>query len=526
MELILLEAKLGTTQSKTTEALIRHNGQEVSFICAAFKKQNGSPDIFKEINLLLASNYINTNELFQYYVQARELFDRTKEQNLFYHLEKICTNIANIITVEKVQEWITFYSDIRIPDSFDQEYTESNQVQKTPDRTYIASEYKQLLAMSIVLRLLVPIWGEYIYNVRDNKGTDFKDSFAVKLIRTSKLCESAPWDKLDRYVRATIGNECFNREAIQKSVSSEEFPEWIMSFVVVRRLCVGPIHTSEAKANLITFIHKYIITRMKGEDTSETNRIRDKKIDSQSSQHAEKSSTLDQYKLKHRIPSGDVVEVQESVRDVYKTAFHLDPEIDPIMLEKALHTTKSMINSRILTSQFSIVKWVMKPILSSNGIEFLEKNQLLDMFAIAQTYLWKNDHKLFALLVTSVVDEFNEDEFMVTAASPNYQLNPQLRAELERLFPFNYPAKKGTREPENLCIQQINNTVNEIQSKRWIMTCDDDLIIQYCGNIPNGRRFKHDPTVRDKLAQLVIYLTNLRGQKKIAQKQLVVPTNL
>ena len=515
MEITLLEARSGTTQSKTTEALVRHNGREVSFICAAFKKQNGSPDIFKEINQLLLSNYINSNELFQCYLEARDLFDRTKEQNLFYHLEKICLKVADLISIEQVSEWITYYSDIRVPDSFDKKYTESNQVQKTPDRTYIASEYKQLISMSIILRLLVPIWGEYIYNVRDNKGTDFKDSFAVKLIRNSRLCQSEPWEKLDRYIRATIGSECFNREAIQKSVSSEEFPEWIMSFVVVRRLCIGPIQTTDSKANLITFIHKYILTRMKGEDTSEINRIRDKKIDSQSSQHAEKSSTLDQYKLKHRIPAGDIVEVQESVKDVFKTALQLDPTINLQQLEIALSTTKVLLNNVITNAQFSIAKWVLKPVLSSNGIEFLEKHQLVEMFALAQTYLWHHNHKLFAILITACVEAMDEDEFCITASSPNYQLNPQLRSEIERLFPFNRPPKKGDKEPENMCIAQINAQVSDIQSKRWILTCSDAMVMDFYGQIPSGKRYKHDPTIRDKLAQLVIFLTNERGKAKL-----------
>jgi hypothetical protein len=84
-------------------------------------------------------------------------------------------------------------------------------------------------------------------------------------------------------------------------VGSEEFVTWITALVFLRRLCVGDIRGLDPKANIVTYIHRFVFQRMRGTDTPAENMVKEKSyIDSGTDMEA-KLSSLERYKIKHDI---------------------------------------------------------------------------------------------------------------------------------------------------------------------------------------------------------------------------------
>lgn len=495
------------------ECVIEHNNQRIGFSAIHFSNKSKGADNEPLDTFEYLNQYLQTlspkvlDQIFDIMQRARDRFDSVVDQHPLQHdIGVLACELLSHFDISHVRTWMIYKSTINIPDNFESNFVEDINSPNSRDKTYLRDEYIELVCMSIVLRIMIPIWGQFISLTKKTNGTDYKDYFAVKLIAKSHIVQSRPWLKLEEFVDRMIGQDRFNKDSIINSnISSEDYPKWIMSFVITRRVCVGDIRGTEPRANLVTFIWKFVSQKIKGDDSSGDSRITDKDIQGKGSggDIVEKLSSIERYKIKHDQSLGELMEIEFYVQNIDRFVSVLQPDLNPQLYQNALSTVQVLRENYITMTQMRVLQWVMEPVISPESIMYISREPLLKLMALAQAILWHRGQYYMSLFLTSIISD-ESSEYLVGTSDTTSRLSKENTDELNRLYPhFKYTGKRTNSKPYNLAIKAIETTAREITGACWNMTADSELIKAAFEN-STSRRLPLNGNLKNILAGLII----------------------
>lgn len=491
------------------EVQVIHNGVTLTFIVASFSREPFKKlDIFHQLNMYWSSlKEEDQQHVFNAYKAIRDAFtDIWDKTDLSTELNKRVVALLNLFDFDYLAEWVAIRSDVIIPADFKVEYHHSADNHNTRDQTYIRNDYLQLVTLSIIMRSMIPVWGEFISRTRQDAGTTHKEFYAFNLMSNSNLLHTPVFDKLRTYIDLTVGKERDGQVTIINGISSEDFPVWMLGLVCIRRLCIGDIRGTEPRVNLVTFIHKFITQKVNGSESNGANIIKPKLFDDSggSGDSEAKLSALERYKIKMPISTGEVAELEYSVKDVYSIASRLSHNVTPQLLENSLKSSARLMEYNILEPQMTLLRWILKPIISPVGIKYLSKDDIVKCFGICQAVLWARGHKYLALLATSYTEVTNHDVFQ-TNIDTRARIPKELIEEITKLYPYTkrIGSKKAQAKPTNLTMHSIDRLVADLEAMSWNMTADASLITEVLGTNA-GRRIHLQHDIRISLAKCVI----------------------
>ncbi len=492
------------------EAKIEHSGEELIFLAGSFFRMNSvNPefDIFEHLNEYWNQLPVDKQDyIFGIYKRIRMVFNSVSHRvNLALDLNKLCIELIDAHNLDEVYDWVLFKSNIVIPAVFESEYQYSYDKQGSRDQTYVRSDYTKLIAMIIAIRSMIPVWGEYIGQTKHEAGTTFKEMGAFQLITNSSIMTSQPMLKLSVYLDHAVGQYKFNPFFILDGISSMDFPIWMMSIVVIRRLCVGDIRGVDSKANMITYIYKFVIQRIQSTDSGSSSAVKDKKTTEFSDEKGDdKISTFERYRIKHDISTGEIVELAYSIKDIRSTAYRLSPNMTDDILFKSIETAQELNNRDIHEPQTILLKWVFKPVISPRGLMYLDKDLIVNCLGILEAVLFVNGFHYLALLATSYPD-INTEEMYVSSTESKARITKAQIARLDELYPFQQVigGKKSGYKDINPSIKAIDSLTDKLSMFSWITTASDDKL-ETALNSRNTRRIGVTYDIKIQLADLVI----------------------
>lgn len=505
MQLLLSSIEVGSTP----EARIEHQGESVAFNVGYYKRDLSAlgSSLFEYLNGFWASLPLERQaQIFECYREIRHSFDRfIRREVLHEELKRLCATLLDLHDLEQIKTWMVLRSSIPIPHNFQEVFVEDIDKQNRETLTYLKRDYFELIALTIALRSMMPVWGEYIGLMRTEHGTLFKEYEAFSLIEQAHLTQSHAFHKLRIYIEDVIDAKRFNKKAIIDGISSEDFPQWVMAQVVVRRLMVANIREANEKANLITFVYSFITQRMNLEKSLEDG-VREKSTSDEGSDVENKLSEVERYRLQHSVSLGELAEIEYSISDVYNIAHRLSSQMDDAILARCIDSTRMLLQggARIDEAQVMLLQWVMKPVVSPRGIVYLDYRSIVNCLAVAQAVLWVRGHKFLSVFI-SAHPEYREDALLITSSTSRARIPKELVDELDRLYPYQYKVggKQPTRE-RNFALQAIDNLVSLMTQRVWIATADDEFLIEALGS--NTRRLAIPYDIKVLLAQLVVEL--------------------
>lgn len=476
------------------------------------KPVNAYHDVFKHINQYWA--YLpawKQEKIFETYNQIRNVLEDVYDTTLLIgELIPLIHTLFEEHKLEEINHWMAFHSDILLPSKLDDVYKIDDSKPGSREKTYLKSDYVDLLNMTIGLRTMIPVWGEFIYRTKKDTGTQFKEFYSYKLLAQTHLADSAPMEKLRIYVQSNIQSDKPMLSSIVNGIGSEDFPTWLLSKVLVMRLCVGDISGANISSSLVTFIWNFITQKVNGTNAgSFSSMVKPKEFESgdQSSDH--NTSRLEGYKMKTELPIGDIVILEQYMDDPINVAIQLKPSIDLELLNKFLYHAKALENERIWEPQVALAQYVLKPVISPRGMPHLSKKQVISAIAIAQTVLWETNHKLLACLISAVATS-NSNELMLSGIVSNARIPKELMDELGLLFPFSkVSASKKKGKVTNSAVVSIDELAQMFSQRDWILTVPNECMMEVLGK-DNNRRFSCPHDIKILLAKLIIQLTNSR----------------
>lgn len=492
----------------TPTVRLEHKDESINFSISVFQKANFQKqfEVFDQINEFWAAlPQAKQDEIFGIYKEIEFGFDNIYEKNeLFDYLQGKVAGLIQEHDLDQIQNWVSFRSNIIIPESFEPDFEYSIDKNTSREKTYTRTDYSRLVALSVLLRCMVPVWGEYISNTRQESGTMYKEYNAFQLISHSNIMHSVPMDKLLEYIQHIVGEDSFDANNILNGICAEDFNFYLLALVCIRRLCIGDVRGVDPSVNLITFVYKFIIQRIRNTDNNYDQIVKEKTFDDRGQEGSDnKISTLERYKIKTNVSLGEIVELEYSLRNIIAAAEKLTINLDPGLLQRSIATSQDLLQQRLLDPQMTILRWVFKPVISPKGLVYLPKPMIVNAIGALEAVLWARGHKYLAVLSSSYA-VMNEKELVISPVDSKMRVPVEMSEQLDKLYPFSRTtnSKKTGPKEVNLAAKSIDTVTENLGAFIWRPTAHESMLQEVFGN-PN-RKLPIKSDIKIDLTKLVL----------------------
>lgn len=506
-----MKAEIINLLSPTSKPAIKvsHGDGELEFRISSFTtKPFQDVDVFAQINQFWAGLSLQEQDyIFSLY---KRIYDQLSiDYEALVYLQDLNNTVAELLNFhdyERIRHWVVFVSNIVIPASFADEYKPAENKKTSREQTYTRGEYIGLVCLAIIFRTMIPVWGEFITLSRQETGTRFKEHRAFRLCSKANVLHSEPYEKLKLYIDLAIGDDNQNKDNIIDGISSEDFPDWMLAMVFVRRLCIGDLTGigNVPEANLVTSVWKFVTQKIKPPESGSDMPIKDKDYEDGGMDPSEKHSVLERYKIKHNISIGDVTILEYSVSNLAAIAFRLSQAMTPELLERSVNSAQVLNTISLRDPQITLLRWVMKPVISPQGILYLSKPSIVNLMGVMQAVLWARGFNFLALLSTCYAD-ISSEELRVSGMDSRAQLTKERRNRLDELYPYmkNTGSRRSGQKPVNMAIRSIDTLVENLSMYSWKLSADSGLVESVVGPNPT-QRLAVPYNIRNDVADLVI----------------------
>lgn len=496
-----------------TEVTMVHNGKSIEWNISAFKNKQGkdkeidtSSYVFDEINTFWAQLETQRQDgIFNLYLSIFELFESSENiESLSSALKPMLAQLCDLHPIEELEHWMRFRSDIRIPERIGEKFEESDNPSNTRMKTYTRDDYQKLIVLALALRTIVPVWGQIVsFGGQKRWGTNWKEYNSYLLLSRSTLLQSEAMQKLRGYVYSFIPTEKNKRpsSAILAWIGSEDYPEYMLSVIVFRRVAVGDIRNSNPETHLVSSIHSYIHNRLTSNESNFIGPVREK-TNRRGDDDESKISRLEGYKIREAQSGGDSAMIVRGMDDAYVMARHVSPTVPFELVDQALESVQALMNVPIQQPQENLIQFVLDQVIPAQGIQNPEKPDFLRCIAVAQAVLWHNKHYDIAAIVSARAEIGDADSSEVGMGGHG-RIHKDLVEQLNIHYPyFLRPSSKSMKESgkvSNSAVVNIDLLVKQMDKYGWMLTLPSEQV-KVLNPETQSRRYVIPNDIRNKLA--------------------------
>jgi len=512
---IILNLKM---EIPSTEGYIEHNGEKITFNACMISKKSfldnyGEMDLFKELNKYWSMlPEVDQKAIFDIYSDIHDSYSNVHiGSNLEEYISERIVDLYHFHKYEHLHSWAMMDGCIIVPSNVPFEYVKNIDNNTSTDKTYVRKEYFDLMVLALLFRVFIPIWGDYISNTRKQKGNQFKEYHAFKLLNKTEIMSLEPVHKLLKYIEA-IATDKVRPDTVLKNIPSGEINLWLFSIIAVRKLTTIDIRgVLESEGNVsynnISYIFKTIKDKLESTDNNFENSYKEKKVPAGHGEE-DKVSFLESYKAKANISTGDIVELEHAICDIEHIMTELAYGFSISDLTTSFDTIVELRNKQIVEPQVILLGWVFKSIISPKGFYYISKDNLINSIAMLETILWTRGHKYLALLSSSYV-ELTDSDLIISPVDSKMRVDAELEEELIKYYPmcrtiYSRKRKGGVVNKVNLALESINSLTDMFSMYSWKLTADSKKVEQVFGS--KTTRCPILPDIKNQLTKLCIDL--------------------
>ena len=394
----------------------------------------------------------------------------------------------------------SFNYDISLPtaDNIKMKYDDTMSDNYTQDQTYIFSEYQELVALIVQLRVMFPIWAHYIEIFSGKLGTNYKEFEAFKLICGTALFTNKAMEKLTRYVRAITPDEG-SKAAIIDFISSEDYPIYNLSLVVVRKMCTMDIRNPGEKTPIII---KHIFTHVREKITNSDKKqgciISEKGGQDANNRSEERQiSMIERFKIREKLSIGTKEFLLEVVRNPYTIAKQLSPMVNPDTVTLINAARSKILQVNVERVQKIFLKNILSINIPSRTVDLMEKEELIGALAAAASVLITDGFEDIAPFLTASIVSADTSGTIATDQHQN-KVPAELRESLNELLKFQRSSK--SKIVTNPLAENVDLIFKEISNNAWYNNFPDELMTS------KVRRMQIPSNLRIRLTMFALYL--------------------
>lgn len=415
------------------------------------KEEEMGSNIFEPLNQFLNSLDQNKqSQMFEMYRQVHQVFQSIMHSGnddvemIARKIRPIMGKLFSLVPENDILNW-TWYTlvpgfPVDIRDAF------TSDMPGSPERTYLTDDYRKLIPMAIIVRLAFPIITEFTHTARDELGKLHKESAAFTLLHNTWVYNSEAMKRLYVFVDHTVGSDKENDNAIMSGIGSQNFIEWVLSFLVIKRLMKVDVK-GNSSPSVVSSLYNAIDTRVKQIITGGRN-IKIKKEQKDSGNDPESNhSFLESFRTKEEITTGDLTIFREYVSRQINIALtapvypshsliaRIDPTIPQSLIKDCYHVQLKRKNYEYKPIQIILVMWLFSDYISPRIAPHLNKGNLIALIAIAQAYFVNRKMYDFSILAgASYRLNINDAERPISEGAS--AIPKQTMANFINIFPF------------------------------------------------------------------------------------------
>ena len=491
---------------------VEHQDQTALFSFSTFKKEDfgNNNEVFKHLNIFWSQQsqsfqtavfacYKRCEDLFGDVISLDELTARLKEQiKLLYDLHPY----------ETMRKWVMNRPELRIPSGFNKTYQHDPDRNTSEDKTYLFEDYRDLMTLTMLLRIMVPLWASYIRHIRSHTGNGLKELQAYRLLGSTYLSALPAMDKMLNYIAANLRKESGSVIPIA-FVDEDDQPYWLLTVFCVRKLCVGELELKDDRANLVTLLSNFIRVKTGFPETDASKKTVIKSNDDSGDEN--RASLMEGVRVNVEFSLQEAEEIPFAVRDPRRLLSIHFPIVPMELLEDALRTSSELLEmspeyvNRSMPPQRMLTGWVMKHIIPPMGVDFMDLEVLVGCMALTQAVLWSRGYQYLALLSTAYAPR-NVSQVHVVSSSPGRARVPEeMQKQLREVFPHVQMIQSRKAAPKEVCkiTEDIDLFLQDVSEVTWRATANKSLFEECLGSSIT-RQIPIQPDLKIQMTQLAI----------------------
>lgn len=428
------------------------------------------------------------NELYRRYSESKEGIEALLIRKNIYPLPtRITSEILDMFDFQDVFNYVKNIYGVKPPkdlkDTFDEQLEADGRYTRV--QTYLKDDYLELVTLTVILKSILPILGEFAYIRSSDLSTVYKEYVLFHFIQAHDIFKTSAMVKLLGLITKLLQVPSNDGEAeavrvIEKCLAKSDMPIYILATVIVKRLFTSTIVNDTEDENIVNKIYNYVNSKLKNNgDVSKSIRNKTALTDADSSGNPnsdDKESMVESYRILSKLPAGIEVELDFSVNDMDTLIKQIPVTFNPEETNKVLISKDILIHAMEFCNklnthevdilQIRIIACIFKNVIDPRGIEYVRIESIINMFALGFTYLWGLGFKHLALVLSSYVDNSKNDVVYINMTSNRSRITPELKEELNIYFPLKRVVNADTNV--NIVEEKINALANEINNKKWI----------------------------------------------------------
>lgn len=469
-------------------------------------KINQVADVLSVVNAYLQTLEPEIHEeMFELYGLSKQLMIEMEVPEVTdQKLMQVIAKLVELIDLERLRRWTVIHSGIHIPLDIKEDFSEVEDVFER-GRTYLRYEYMDLLTICIAVRFILPIWGEYMFIIRDVVSEFSRELRAYSLLRKSIIASHPAYERLMLYIEKSFDENVKTTSATVSGIGREEIPEWFCALLLVRRLSIVDLTSTLKPPNIIHNLHGYVKDSMDNLQKKFKETINTKKP--QKAGDGEKDpSFLETYRVKQEIPYGVIDTYNVFFQDVFRIVHSIDKTVPNELIAEVIEITHGLEHEHIGPHNVLLTKWVLQTLIPQGMLDMLEKVSVIKGMIATQAILHAWGFHASALIATGI--ELNGQINVI--GDVVHRLTVEQLDKIDAIYPFSlYPAK-GKQRPLNKVTEEIYNLSAELISVKKAVRTPRFLTAE---QVPYIDRYGHLTTpafIAIELAE-ILFMVNNRG---------------
>lgn len=464
--------------SGLSEIIAEHNGESITYRGNTYNRIKVDVEhFFDDINGYWEElPFGQQNAIWAIYKKIDLVFNSVQSgKQTFQQLQTLVKELYDQHPMEKLDYWIRMKSKVKYPELLT-EYSPD----LPKEMTYLRSDYTGLLALTLGLRVFLPIMSKYMAMAEREAGKPFKEFITIKLLDRSAIAESEPMKRLAVYVRhsAQIDPNKPSLSALLGGLGTSELPDYLLASALARRVAISEMRTT-GDVNIVANVWHYVVSSSRDIDKRFGGSTKNKD-GNDSGGEDDKQSVAESYKIKQDVSEATTIPDSVFLQNYIDVARQIDDTINPDLLEKMWNHQRIITTYNPTEFQMNLAGWVLAPIVSFRSIRYLEFPALMRAVSISQYLLWHWGYPDLAALMTATPAKSvsGEDESLMGRAWRS--ATPDMLALLDAQYPhWKRSNRKGTRTPEsNMALVAIRKMFQEITSSDWALKAPKELVAQ------------------------------------------------
>lgn len=502
--------------------VLEHKGESLEWSTSGFLNPTRLDRVIRDINDYWSRIPESRQDLiFEFYQSIHTKLDEIDDNHRLD--ERLIPDLQALMQLHPNEEmllWIEKHSNVKITREIKEFYDSGF----PKEITYIRPEYKDLLALVLRSRVLLPIWAVYIAKVKEDYGVAFKEYLAAALLESTDYVDSAGYERLYVYVRHHVDASSRSIAAALANLGSVAVPDYVIAMAVVRKLTTCELPNEDEPdepINLVATLYNFIMSTVDGLDNKFDGSIRDKRpAEGSDDSNPDNTSLAEGYKARASISEGDIEVFSVYMEKRRQVAEKIDPTVPLDLVDECWGNLVQSSTYQPQPCQFTLVQWVISNSgLSPQAIPHLGYDQLLNAIAVTQALLVHWGFSDLALLLTALPKTTPEDVVYNTRRiSPTAE---QLES-LQQLYPYHQQLKgrnlqkhaqlQGTgksqvqQNPALLAVEKLTSMASD---NAWQFTAPEWLVQR--GNFGPSAHGKVLPIdIKVQMVDLIIKLNQLQ----------------